>query len=175
MAEDFFSIPADLSTLPTVDPSTAARNAASVLRRDAPLIQTSELVIIDPGWYGGLPSGAHLAYHIVLAEVPKILEGFFVDAHSGEILDHWSMIEEALSRAVYGFDEFGPFPLPGTLLRGEGDPPSNIGDANRAYDYSGDVYGYYFRAYGRDSLNNFGMPIISTVNYEMNYCSLSSE
>jgi hypothetical protein len=55
--------------------------------------------------------------------------------------------------------------IPGPLVRSEGDGPTGNADADDAYDYSGDTYDFYSNEHGRDSIDNQGMPIISTVNY----------
>lgn len=58
--------------------------------------------------------------------------------------------------------------LPGTLVRSEGDPPSNDPAVDEAYDYSGVVYDFYFKVFGRHSLDNQGMPLISSVHAKTN-------
>ncbi|MEP6896052.1 MAG: M4 family metallopeptidase [Chloroflexota bacterium] len=59
--------------------------------------------------------------------------------------------------------------LPGTVVRKEGDPPSSDVAVNEAYDGSGATYDLYKDIYGRDSIDNKGLPIISTVHYQKNY------
>lgn len=59
--------------------------------------------------------------------------------------------------------------LPGKLVREEGDDPSGIEDADRAYDAAGEVFGLYADAFDRDSLDGKGMPLIATVNHRRNY------
>ena len=54
--------------------------------------------------------------------------------------------------------------LPGVKVRGEGDPASSDVAVNEAYDGSGITYDLYFDAYGRDSIDNIGMPLNSTVH-----------
>lgn len=59
--------------------------------------------------------------------------------------------------------------LPGTLARGEGDPASSDAAVNEAYDGSGVTYDLYSDIYGRNSINNNGMKIDSTVHYQKGY------
>lgn len=59
--------------------------------------------------------------------------------------------------------------LPGVKVRGEGDPASSDVAVNEAYDGSGITYDLYFDAYGRDSIDNIGMPLNSTVHYQKGY------
>ncbi|PSB04947.1 M4 family metallopeptidase [Merismopedia glauca] len=57
------------------------------------------------------------------------------------------------------------FPLPGTLVRSEGDPPVTDEAVNEAYDYSGVTYDFYKDIFGRNSLDNRGMSLISSVHF----------
>ncbi|MEK6675732.1 MAG: M4 family metallopeptidase [Planctomycetota bacterium] len=161
---DFYPIPAKLLTTPRLTADAAVAGARTALGVGQPRVEKSELVIVDPGWYGDPPIGAHLAYHVVLTDLSvPVSEAFFVDAQTGTVLDRWSMIHTARVREIY--DGLGGGALPGALIRDEGDPPvGSPADANRAYDYAGDTYDYYFRAFGRDSIDDSGMTLILTVN-----------
>jgi Zn-dependent metalloprotease len=57
------------------------------------------------------------------------------------------------------------FPLPGTLVRSEGDSPVTDEAVNEAYDYSGVTYDFYKDIFGRNSLDNRGMSLISSVHF----------
>lgn len=59
--------------------------------------------------------------------------------------------------------------LPGTKVRGEGDPASTDPAVNEAYDGSGFTYDMYKLIYGRDSIDNNGLPLNSTVHYQKGY------
>ncbi len=59
--------------------------------------------------------------------------------------------------------------LPGVLVRQEGQPPSTDVAVNEAYDGSGYTYDLYSSVYGRNSIDNNGMSLISTVHYQRNY------
>lgn len=59
--------------------------------------------------------------------------------------------------------------LPGTLVRSEGDLPSSDPAVNEAYDGSGVTYDLYFDIYGRNSINNNGLKLESTVHYQKGY------
>jgi len=59
--------------------------------------------------------------------------------------------------------------LPGTVIRKEGDPPSSDVAVNEAYDGSGATYDLYKNVYGRDSIDDKGLPLNSTVHYKTNY------
>ena len=59
--------------------------------------------------------------------------------------------------------------LPGTLIRGEGDDPVSDVAVNEAYNGSGDTYDLYNTAFGRNSIDNNGLKITSTVHYDKGY------
>jgi Zn-dependent metalloprotease len=59
--------------------------------------------------------------------------------------------------------------LPGSLVRSEGDAPVADVSVNEAYDGSGATYDMYSVAFGRNSVDNNGLKLISTVHYDKNY------
>jgi Zn-dependent metalloprotease len=59
--------------------------------------------------------------------------------------------------------------LPGVLVRGEGDPPSQDLAVNEAYDGSGATYDLYATVYGRNSIDDRGLRLDSTVHYGVAY------
>ena len=70
-------------------------------------------------------------------------------------------------RAIY--DAKNGSTLPGTLVRSEGDLVSSDLAVNEAYDGSGVTYDLYFDIYGRNSINNNGLKLESTVHYQKGY------
>jgi len=59
--------------------------------------------------------------------------------------------------------------LPGKLVRGETDPPSGDVAVNEAFDYSGATYDFYLTAYNRNSIDDNGMRLDSSVHYDSNF------
>ncbi|NWG08449.1 MAG: M4 family metallopeptidase [Chloroflexi bacterium] len=59
--------------------------------------------------------------------------------------------------------------LPGTQVRKEGDPPSTDVAVNEAYDGSGATYDLFKEFYQRNSIDNNGMRLDSTVHYQKGY------
>ncbi|HEX2916208.1 MAG TPA: M4 family metallopeptidase [Chloroflexia bacterium] len=59
--------------------------------------------------------------------------------------------------------------LPGTLVRSEGGPASSDVAVNEAYDGAGATYDFYMSAYERNSVDDRGMRLDSTVHYSTNY------
>lgn len=54
--------------------------------------------------------------------------------------------------------------LPGTLVRSEGQPKVADVAVNEAYDFSGDTYDFYHKLFNRNSLDDNGMTLISSVH-----------
>lgn len=59
--------------------------------------------------------------------------------------------------------------LPGNPVRTEGAPPTADVAVNEAYDGAGATYDLFYHIYGRNSLDNNGMPLNSTVHYSSGY------
>ncbi|MEZ5071022.1 MAG: M4 family metallopeptidase [Bacteroidales bacterium] len=59
--------------------------------------------------------------------------------------------------------------LPGILRRKEGEGPSGDAAVDEAYDGSGATYDLYAEVFGRNSVDNRGMDLISTVHYLTGY------
>lgn len=59
--------------------------------------------------------------------------------------------------------------LPGKLVRGEGGPKSKDAMVNEAYDGSGKTYDFYQKVFGRNSIDDHGMRLDSTVHYGRRY------
>lgn len=59
--------------------------------------------------------------------------------------------------------------LPGRLVMGEGDPPSDDRSVNEAYEGAGATYELFKEEYDRNSIDDRGMPIASTVHYGIGY------
>lgn len=70
-------------------------------------------------------------------------------------------------RTIY--DAKGGTQLPGTLVRTEGSKAGKDVAVNEAYTGSGDVYDFYKRIYNRNSINDAGLRLDSTVHYDKNY------
>ena len=59
--------------------------------------------------------------------------------------------------------------LPGFIARSEGQPPVSDEAVNEAYDGSGVTYDLFFEVYGRNSIDDLGMKLDSTVHYQSSY------
>ena len=74
---------------------------------------------------------------------------------------------EGKERIVY--DAENGSQLPGTIVRQEGDSPVSDVAVNEAYDGSGITHDMYFNVYGRNSIDNNGLRLDSTVHYQKGY------
>jgi Zn-dependent metalloprotease len=66
-------------------------------------------------------------------------------------------------RTVY--DAHNARALPGKLVRGEGDAPVRDAAVNEAYDGAGQTYDFYQRVFGRNSIDDRGLRLDSTVHF----------
>ena len=70
-------------------------------------------------------------------------------------------------RTVY--DARHKYDLPGKLVRTEGDPRSKDPRVNEAYDGAGSTYDMFKKIFSRNSIDDRGMRIDSTVHYGISY------
>jgi vibriolysin len=111
-----------------------------------------------------------LAYEAVVTgeglDLP-IRDHVFVSAKDGSILGRTSDIRTALNRAVYSANNGTT--LPGTLKRSEGGAATGDNHVDTNYAKLGGTYDCYKNNFGRDSYNNAGAQLKSTVHYSSNY------
>jgi len=86
----------------------------------------------------------------------SLMRGFFAGVPAGQ-----------LRRTIY--DEQNGEQLPGNLVRGEGDPASPDVAVNEAYDYSGTTYNFYKAIFSRNSVDDRGLRLDSSVHYSTQY------
>ncbi|KFE71458.1 hypothetical protein DB31_3588 [Hyalangium minutum] len=91
----------------------------------------------------------------------------YVDAQRGGTLAIHPQIHSALNRKVYSANNGSS--TPGTLKRSEGQAPVGDAHVDMNYDQLGATYNCYNALFGRDSYNNAGAALISTVHYSSNY------
>nr|WP_233262216.1 M4 family metallopeptidase [Vitiosangium sp. GDMCC 1.1324] len=91
----------------------------------------------------------------------------YVDAERGGILLVNPRIHTAINRKVYSANNGST--TPGTLKRSEGQAPVGDNHVDTNYDKLGETYNCYKTLFGRDSFDNAGATLISTVHYSTNY------
>ena len=77
-------------------------------------------------------------------------------------------------RLIYNMEGLGLMQrLPGELVRAEGDPETGNEAVDEAYDYSGITYDFYAEQFNRNSLDDRGMALISSINFGKGYNNAS--
>lgn len=72
-------------------------------------------------------------------------------------------------RLIYDMRNQGSSSLPGHLVRREGEPRTADPAVNEAYDHSGTTYDFYWRNFERNSLDDRGMTLVSSVHLGVQY------
>ena len=155
-----------VNTTPTITPQQASIAAQEVLVKHLNVndaqFSTPRLEVFNRGLLEGRSSPTRLAWFIEATKV-GVREYIWVDAQRGGILLHFSQLNDAKSRSIYTANNKNT--LPGTLLRTEGQLFTGDVDADKAYDYAGDTYDYFFIQHGRDSFDGIGAVLKSSVHY----------
>jgi vibriolysin len=151
----------------SVNAYTAITNAAAQMGVDFPaIVQSPELTyVVDEKSRGYLAWVATISYKD--AEGPQ-LDRVYANANGGGDLIFTDAIYKRLkSRKAYTCNNGSS--LPGTLLWSEGGTQTSDTTAQAAYNYAGNTYDYYKNIFNRDSYDNAGATIISSVHYLSNY------
>lgn len=85
----------------------------------------------------------------------------------GDLLPPAPGSQGIVRRTVY--DARGLTSLPGAQVRAEGEPATADVAVEEAYDGLGSTYALWMGAYGRDSLDGKGLPLLATVHYGQRY------
>jgi Zn-dependent metalloprotease len=72
-------------------------------------------------------------------------------------------------RTVYDAQNGGLGDLPGTRERGEGEPAVGDVAVNQAYDGAGTTFEFYEAVFNRDSVDDQGLELVSSVHFEVDY------
>lgn len=131
-----------------------------------------ELWIYNPALLGN--PGARVSTLVWRTEVTPIelfplRELVLIDAHLGVVVLNFNQIDTILNRRTYDANNFRT--LPGTLRCTEASPTCSGGDTHEvaAHKYAGDTYNFYFNNHGRDSIDNAGLTLRSTVHFDTNF------
>ncbi len=163
------------ATISAQQASDAALNAVAKWYQTSPSTlnaSTPVLSVYDPQLIGPDTFPASLVWRVEVSSTTQqpIRELVLIDAQRGNISLHFNQIDTALSRATY--DATGvtsSVGLPGSFLCDEVTDPtcsgSGIADAVNAHLFAKDTYDYYLAIHTRDSIDNAGMVLTSSVNY----------
>ena len=78
-------------------------------------------------------------------------------------------LPRSLQKERYIYDAKNKSDLPGMLVRTEGSSPTGDSAADEAYDGAGWTYDLYKNIYGRNSIDDKGLRLDSTIHYSKNY------
>jgi len=115
----------------------------------------------------------YLVWQIELYQDQIFHEHYFIDAHTGELVQQITGMQTAVDRNVYdcsyadGFCYLDAWDWvtgyyygrsEGQPARGDNPNPyiTPAGDTDDLYDYTGYLYDYYYDTFGRDGANNYG-------------------
>jgi len=142
----------------------ANRVKASSLRASAPARWMYDASLVSKG----KQTSARSVWRIDVTNAAAVRQLVLVDAATGAVALSFNQIAYAKERHIC---DFGNVPSTsqtcpiGSFVRDEGDPATGLADVDLAYDYSGDTYDYFSTEFGRDSIDDGGLPIISAVRY----------
>jgi Zn-dependent metalloprotease len=168
-----------LDIMPTINMISARKTALQLVAEKYGLESGSltasepELSIYDPGLIQEAGGETLLVWQMEVTpvELKPIRELVLVDAQLGTVVLSLNQIDATRNRETY---TAGNSTIqPGTLVCDESNPTCTGGDTDavNAHVYAGDTYDFYLSYHGRDSLDNAGMALISTVHYDNGYCN----
>ena len=144
--------------------------SASSVNASAP-----QLNIYQPELIGNGKGQAKLVYLVIVK--PKALQPIqqyvFVDATKpNTVILTFNNSPDARNRLTYTASNTQT--LPGTLVCNEANvsatcSTTDTSDAAKAHTFARDTYDYYYNNHQRDGIDGYGSPIISTVQYGVNY------
>lgn len=130
-----------------------------------------ELSIYAPGLIGPASLSPMLVWkmEVTSAEQMAINELVLVHAQRGHIALHFNQVHTAKNRRTYdGSSIIFVSDFPGILICNESDGDACTSgvdaDADAAHIHAGDTYDFYDTNHGRDSIDDNGMALVSTVN-----------
>lgn len=167
------------ATLSQANASSIAQNyvAAKYDANTANLnVSKNELSIYNPALLGGTGVQKNSLVWLVTIESTSsesIREYVFVNAQSGDISLAFNQIGYAKNRFVCDDDNVvdndntpnNNCDEASEYVRTEGSAASGDADIDAAYDYSGDTYDFFNLFFGRNSIDNNGMSLISLVKH----------
>jgi len=155
----------DVSMVPSITSSEAEQIAVDMTAEENPGVEMQAepavVMIYQPSIIGKI-GPTRLVWQTTVAGGPEsfVAEFVLVDAHSGEIALHYSLVRTDKYRLIYDADSS----TNGILVRAEGWAPYGLlRDVDLAYDYLGDTYDFYMSHHGRDSIDDAGMAMKAIV------------
>jgi Zn-dependent metalloprotease/subtilisin-like proprotein convertase family protein len=109
----------------------------------------------------------HLAWQVeIVVQHEHGARFYFIDAHDGSVLYRFSESRAIMAQKTYTAKNQQI--LPGTLVI-QDEQTSTDEVAQAAHNNAREVYKYYRKTFGRDSYDNQGSPLVSTVHFGQSY------
>ncbi|HVF09200.1 MAG TPA: M4 family metallopeptidase, partial [Abditibacteriaceae bacterium] len=151
-------------TIASVPEGVAIQTALASARKHAPGVDLKlskvETAIYPAGLLEGSATRGVLAYGIEISDNGPV-EQVWIDAESGAVLNRIPLRHKALNRIVYT-PRYDPNAPNSFVVHKENDvppppPPNVLLPTSNLFHYAGDVYRFFFSAFGRDSYDNAGI------------------
>ena len=174
--ESVAELDADVDTTPTVTADEASATAIAMTAKDEGIDSAAltasdpQLVIYDPQLIGAADvSSIELVWHVDVATALHDVERMvLIDAADGTVTLEFSTREDAGITVCDNAnnDTLDEGCVPARVARTEATsaPTGNV-DVDRAYEHTRSTLAFYSEVLGRDSVDDLGMRIVSTVNY----------
>jgi len=143
--------------------AVAARNGTQALNKEA----KAERMVYARTANGQLVLSHEVRVKGMMADGLPVEDLVYVNAINGSIALRAPRVYTVLNRAVYSAN--GGTSLPGTLKRSEGQAAIGDSHVDMNYDRLGATYNCYKTLFNRDSFNNAGAQLKSTVHYGNKY------
>jgi Zn-dependent metalloprotease len=167
-----------IDTAPVLSAEAAQQIALAKVSREYGLAAETlaatppELWIYNPMLMGG--PGIRLTslvwrMEVSPVELSPVRELVLVDARIGLVVLSFNQIDAALHRRTYTANNGST--LPGTLVCEDPTACTYDDDATHAHTYAGHTYNFYATNHGRDSIDDKGMIIVSTVHFQSGYAN----
>jgi bacillolysin len=116
--------------------------------------ETPHLTVYRSGLVEGRSGANSLAWETIV-NGPAIRDRVWVDATRGIVLQRMETIEPARDRIAYS-PQYDPNNPDRFAHRHENDPESHIPPVDKLFDFTGQVYDFFSKSFGRDSFDNKG-------------------
>lgn len=149
-----------------LDGATAVAGALSKLATlgTGRVLNTPSLAIYIPE--GGAPTQVYRAIAEYHSAEGRMFAELFVDATDGTLVARHPRVYTAVNRSIYDLKKTclkDGSELPGTKLMDEGGTTMDA-SGTRAYDNTGKVYWFYWHMFARDSYDDKGAKLVSSVH-----------
>jgi Zn-dependent metalloprotease len=125
--------------------------------------------IVPPYAYDELSRSPVVAHRDTARRSAAITERLRGQRDVYSLLSAFAVVPGTRRRTIY--DARRTWMLPGTVVRGEDAPATGDAAADAVYDGSGSVWEFYKNVFNRDSLDDRGMRLDSTVHYGTGYAN----